>query len=125
MGTTAETGILAVGAVCGAIGGMLALAGVVWRILLPWIRTQIIEPVQATKDQVSNTHHTNLRDDLTEVILAIQSLATKVDRVEEKADRTERKVGRIGRQLDVHLTTAATVDASTNARLTTLEKGAT
>lgn len=56
--------------VAGVASGFLTLTGamgVVWRIILPWLRREILEPVHTTNEQVTNSHQSNLRDDLTEI----------------------------------------------------------
>jgi hypothetical protein len=59
--------LLTIGASCGAFLAIVGVLGVFWRIALPWIREQIVNPVQTTCEQVTNSHDTNLRDDITEL----------------------------------------------------------
>lgn len=115
MTETTQAALVGAGAVCGALLTMLGLAGAFWRIALPWLREQIVAPVQATHEQVANTHSTNLRDDL-------DRIEAKVDRAIEDVGDVDTKASRIGNQLDAHLTVAATTDAATHARLTALER---
>lgn len=68
MTDTTTAALLGAGALAGSMLAVLTLAGIVWRFALPWLREQLLEPVQATKEQVTNSHDTNLRDDLTEAI---------------------------------------------------------
>lgn len=105
--STANAVLLGVGAACGALLAVLGLAGALWQVALPWLRQQLAEPVSEIRDQVKNTHDTNLRDDLDEVISSIGAL--------------DRRTARMGLQLDAHLTASAAAEAATNSRLTALE----
>lgn len=60
--------LIGAGAVAGALIAVLTLAGMFWKFARPWLREQLVDPVQATKAQVTNSHTTNLRDDLTKAI---------------------------------------------------------
>lgn len=106
--TTTHAVMLAMGGICGAVMSLFGVLGIVWKVALPWLREQLARPVAEIKEQVANTHSTNLRSDLD----VLRDLILAVDA----------KASRIGIQLDAHLLTAAGIDASTQARLIRLEE---
>lgn len=114
MTDTAQAALIGAGAVCGALLAILGLAGMMWKVALPWLREQIVKPIQVTREHVANSHSTNLRAD-------IDALAAQIAEVKTTGDDTSRAVARIGGQLDAHLVSAATTDAANHARLTALE----
>lgn len=131
-GTTA---LLLAGAVCGALMTILSVLGVGWKVVLPWLREQIAEPVQVTRDHVANSHTSNLRADIDALAAGLTAARVEIAgsrselgaarheiaAIKEKGDRTDEKVSRIGGQLDAHLATAASNDAGVHARLSALE----
>lgn len=114
MTDTTQAALIGAGAVCGALLAILGLAGAMWKIALPWLREQIVKPVQQTREHVANSHSTNLRAD-------IDALAAQIAEVKTTGDDTSRAVARIGGQLDAHLVSAATTDSAVHARLVALE----
>ncbi|MFJ9315764.1 hypothetical protein ACIRN4_16360 [Pimelobacter simplex] len=114
MTDTTQAALIGAGAVCGALLAMIGVAGAVWRIALPWLREQIVKPVQQTREHVANSHSTNLRAD-------IDALAAQLTEVRSTGDDTAKAVARIGGQLDAHLTSAAATDAGVHQRLVALE----
>jgi len=109
-----EAVLVGVGVVCGALVSMLTLAGFLWRFAKPWLREQIADPVQVTREHVANSHTSNLRAD-------IDGLVAQLAEVRSIGDDTAKAVARIGGQLDVHLISSAGMEAATNARLAALE----
>jgi hypothetical protein len=61
---------------------LLFIAGLAWRKANAWF-TEVIADVKATKVQTTNSHDTNLRDDLTLAITEVQGLSRAMQRVEE------------------------------------------
>ncbi|MBM7518266.1 hypothetical protein [Nocardioides nitrophenolicus] len=114
MTDTTQAALLGAGAVCGALLAILGLLAAIWKVALPWLREQIVKPVQVTRDHVANSHQTNLRAD-------IDALAAQIAEVKTTGDDTSRAVARIGGQLDAHLISASTTDAAVHARLVALE----
>lgn len=62
---------------------LLFIAGLAWRKANAWF-TEVIADVKATKVQTTNSHDTNLRDDLTLAITEVQGLSRAMKRVESK-----------------------------------------
>lgn len=108
MTETAQAALIGLGVICGAVITVLTLAGMLWKFARPWIREELALPVQETRDQVSNNHDKNLRDDF-------DDLRSVVDRIDSRS-------ARIGRQLDVHLESAAAESVTTNARIAAIEQ---
>ena len=52
-------------AVCGSLLTILAFLAAAWKFALPWVRKEIATPAQEAQQQVTNSHATNLRDDVT------------------------------------------------------------
>jgi peptidoglycan hydrolase CwlO-like protein len=71
----------------GSIAGIVTLIIVTlgtlaWRRLSAWV-TEMKTDVKITKVQTTNSHETNLRDDLTDAISKIESMATSVSEMGE------------------------------------------
>lgn len=64
---------------------LLFIAGLAWRKANVWF-AEVIADVKATKVQTTNSHDTNLRDDLTLAITEVQGLSRAMKRVELKQD---------------------------------------
>lgn len=62
---------------------LLFIAGLAWRKANAWF-AEVIADVKATKVQTTNSHDTNLRDDLTLAITEVQGLSRAMKRVESK-----------------------------------------
>lgn len=62
---------------------LLFIAGLAWRKANAWF-AEVIADVKATKVQTSNSHDTNLRDDITLAITEVQGLGRAMKRVESK-----------------------------------------
>lgn len=62
---------------------LLFIAGLAWRKANAWF-AEVIADVKATKVQTTNSHDTNLRDDLTLAITEVQGLSRTMKRVEDK-----------------------------------------
>lgn len=71
-------------AISGIVGAvLLVIAGLAWRKASQWF-AEVTADVKATKIQTSNSHDTNLRDDLTLAITEVQGLSRAMKRVESK-----------------------------------------
>jgi TolA-binding protein len=71
-------------AISGIVGAvLLVIAGLAWRKASAWF-AEVTADVKATKIQTSNSHDTNLRDDLTLAITEVQGLSRAMKRVESK-----------------------------------------
>lgn len=71
-------------AISGLVGAvLLVIAGLAWRKASAWF-AEVTADVKATKIQTSNSHDTNLRDDLTLAITEVQGLSRAMKRVESK-----------------------------------------
>lgn len=62
---------------------LLFIAGLAWRKANAWF-AEVIADVKATKVQTTNSHDTNLRDDLTLAITEVQGLSRTMKRMEDK-----------------------------------------
>lgn len=133
MTDTTTAALIGAGAVCGSILAMLGLAGVFWKIALPWLREQIVAPVQQSNRALTVNHHTSTKptvlDLLDDLRSEIGSLRTEVSTVDSKVQgvvadvaEVDDKASRIGRQLDAHLTSAAATDEGVAVRLKNLEE---
>lgn len=67
---------------------LLFIAGLAWRKANAFF-AEVIADVKATKVQTTNSHDTNLRDDLTLAITEVQGLSRAMKRVEEKQTRMQ------------------------------------
>ena|SRR5215204_4211071 len=73
-------------AISGIVGAILLLiAGLAWRKASAWF-AEVTADVKATKMQTTNSHDTNLRDDLTLAITEVQGLSRAMKRVESKQE---------------------------------------
>lgn len=59
---------------------LLVIAGVAWVKAKAWF-AEVITDVKATKVQTTNSHDTNLRDDITQALTKIDTLTTSMDEV--------------------------------------------
>lgn len=114
MTDTTTAVLIGAGAVCGSILAMLSLLGVLWKVALPWLREQIVNPVGQVREHVANSHTTNLRAD-------IDGLTKTVEEIRTTGDSTAREMAGLRGELTGHLTAAAGIDAGVHARLTALE----
>ncbi len=70
-------------AISGLVGTvLLVIAGVAWIKAKAWF-TEVITDVKATKVQTTNSHETNMRDDLTEAIDLAKALVQDVGEMKE------------------------------------------
>ena len=69
--------------VCGVITAVAAVLGLGWRLLLPWLREQIVHPIQQTHHQVTVNHHSSdeptVLDRVDDVQKAVESLTEIVE----------------------------------------------
>lgn len=56
---------------------LLFIAGLAWKRAKAWF-AEVIVDVKATKKQTTNSHSTNMRDDLTEALTKIDTVATSM-----------------------------------------------
>lgn len=73
-----------ISALIGAV--LLFVAGFAWKRANAWF-VEVITDVKATKVQTTNSHNTNLRDDLTEAVEAINTVATTMDEMKTNLER--------------------------------------
>lgn len=64
---------------------MLVIAGLLWRRAVSWLQ-QIMADVKVTRDQTTNSHRTNLRDDITQIALAVDKVARAQEATAKKCD---------------------------------------
>lgn len=65
-------------AISGLVGSaLLFIAGLAWVKARRWLG-QIIEDVNVTKVQTTNSHDTNMRDDITAIATAVKGLSTSM-----------------------------------------------
>lgn len=83
-------------AISGLVGAvLLVLAGLAWRKANAWFAEVLADmkatkaDVNVTKVQTTNSHDTNLRDDLTLAITEVQGLARAMKRVENKQEQMQ------------------------------------
>jgi hypothetical protein len=77
----------------GAIAGIatlviLTLGTLAWRRISTWIG-EVVADVKATKIQTTNSHNTNLRDDLTSVVNTITDVACTMEDVKSSMEKLE------------------------------------
>lgn len=73
-------------AISGFIGAaLLVVAGLAYRQARIWF-SQVIADVQVTKDQTTNDHDTNMRDDITKALTTMDGLAASMKRMDGKID---------------------------------------
>jgi flagellin-like hook-associated protein FlgL len=83
-------------ALSGIIGAVLLfVAGLAWLKAKAWF-AEVITDVKATKVQTTNSHDTNMRDDITEALTKIDTLTTSVGDVVNGMERLN------ARQTEVH-----------------------
>lgn len=71
-------------AISGAVGTVLLIVvGVAWLKARAWF-AEVTADVKETKVQTSNSHETNLRDDLTEALDSISAMATTVNKIDSR-----------------------------------------
>lgn len=76
-------------AISGLVGAvLLVIAGLAWRKASAWF-AEVTADVKATKVQTTNSHDTNLRDDLTLAITEVQGLSRAMKRVENKQEQMQ------------------------------------
>lgn len=88
-----------VGALAGAVLGLAAVAGLIVRwVLLPYLRDQVVKPVQETHRQV--TPHDRPEDEAPTVVDRLEDLAANVSELTEVAEDLAKKA-RTNRRLAV------------------------
>jgi len=81
---------------------ILALGTLAWRRLSTWI-PQVVADVKMTKVQTTNSHSTNLRDDITATADALESVATSVEQIKSSLEEMKTGMERLDtRQSEVH-----------------------
>lgn len=81
---------------------ILALGTLAWRRLSTWI-PQVVADVKMTKVQTTNSHDTNLRDDITATAEALNSVASSVEQIKTTMKEMKDGMERLDtRQADVH-----------------------
>jgi ABC-type transport system involved in cytochrome bd biosynthesis fused ATPase/permease subunit len=72
-------------AACTTLLAVSAVLGLVVRlVLLPYLRDHLVTPVAEVREQVKNTHESNLRED-------IDGLAGRMDRLADSFDQARRE----------------------------------
>ena len=78
-------------AISGLVGSaLLFIAGLAWLKARRWIG-QIIEDVSATKVQTTNSHKTNMRDDITATNTAVMALTKSVSELNKTVCRLDER----------------------------------
>lgn len=76
-------------------------------VLLPWLRSELVEPVQETHKQVTENHHSNtvptVLDRIEDVHTETSRGANLAGRAVELAEEAVDKVDTLGRMFDGHL----------------------
>jgi uncharacterized protein YoxC len=81
---------------------ILALGTLAWRRLSTWI-PQVVADVKMTKVQTTNSHDTNLRDDITATADALNSVASSVEQIKDSVEEMKHSMERLDtRQTEVH-----------------------
>lgn len=81
---------------------ILTLGALAWRRLSTWI-PQVVADVKMTKVQTTNSHETNLRDDITATADALNSVASSVEQIKNSVDEMKQSMKRLDtRQTEVH-----------------------
>lgn len=81
---------------------ILALGTLAWRRLSTWI-PQVVADVKMTKVQTTNSHDTNLRDDITATAEALNSVASSVEHIKNSVEEMKNSMARLDtRQTEVH-----------------------
>jgi peptidoglycan hydrolase CwlO-like protein len=81
---------------------ILALGTLAWRRLSTWI-PQVVADVKMTKVQTTNSHSTNLRDDITDTAKALESVAASVEHIKNSVEEMKDGMQRLDtRQTEVH-----------------------
>lgn len=81
---------------------ILALGTLAWRRLSTWI-PQVVADVKMTKVQTTNSHSTNLRDDITATAEALEAVATSVEHIKNSVEEMKTGMQRLDtRQSEVH-----------------------
>ena len=81
---------------------ILALGTLAWRRLSTWI-PQVVADVKMTKVQTTNSHDTNLRDDITATAEALNSVASSVEQIKQSVNEMKQSMTRLDtRQTEVH-----------------------
>lgn len=81
---------------------ILALGTLAWRRLSTWI-PQVVADVKMTKVQTTNSHDTNLRDDITATADALNSVAASVEQIKNSVEDMKSGMERLDiRQSEVH-----------------------
>lgn len=76
-------------AISGIVGAvLLVIAGLAWRKASAWF-AEVTADVKATKVQTTNSHETNMRDDLTLAITEVQGLTRAMQRVETTQEQMQ------------------------------------
>lgn len=77
---------------------LLVIAGVAWVKAKAWF-AEVITDVKATKVQTTNSHDTNLRDDITEALTKIDTLTTSVGEVVSGMKRSNERLTEVHEDL--------------------------
>jgi uncharacterized protein YoxC len=81
---------------------ILALGALAWRRLSTWLPA-VVADVKATKMQTTNSHKTNLRDDITATADALNSVASSVEHIKSSMEEMKDSMSKLDRrQSEVH-----------------------
>ena len=81
---------------------ILALGTLAWRRVSTWLTT-VVADVKATKIQTTNSHTTNLRDDITATIKGMGDIAKSVKDIKSSMDEMKQGMEKLdNRQSEVH-----------------------
>lgn len=99
------------------IAGIFLMIATLIGLVIPLYRRtdQVRDQVAATKDQITNSHETHIRDDIDENTKITQNISDTLDKLVTEAQEDSQR-------LTDHLVSAGIFQDSTNARLKTIEK---
>ena len=97
--------------------GVCTLTGLGVRfVLVPYLQKNIATPVAAVRDQVQNSHSTNLRHDIDAVSADVVTVDGKVERLDSKVDQQAVSLARVEALLTLMREDGVTARAEQNQK---------
>ena len=101
----------------GATLGICTLIGLGVRfVLVPYLRRHIADPVEAVREQVQNSHSTNLRHDVDGVDDKVKKVDVRVERLDAKVDAQAVSLARVEALLTLMREDGVTARAEANQK---------
>lgn len=101
----------------GATLGICTLIGLGVRfVLVPYLRRHIADPVEAVREQVQNSHSTNMRHDIDDLGSGLGTLDGKVQTLDGKVDAQAVQLARLEALLTLMREDGVTARAEANQR---------